>query len=66
MLVREFYRVRNDGKSLFKTYSDQGFYIKKQGEEFLYSSAVDLEGNEYIYIETEEKIEEMEENSLMT
>ena len=47
MLVREFYRKREDGKDLFKTYSDENFMIRKVGTDELYEVAIDVENYEY-------------------
>ena len=55
MLVREFYRKREDGKDLFKTYSDENFMIRKVGTDELYEVAIDVES--YEYEETDIKIE---------
>ena len=56
MLVKEFYRKREDGKDLFKTYSDEGFMIRKVGTDELYEVAIDVES--YEYEETDIEIEE--------
>lgn len=56
MIVKEFYRQREDGINLYRTYSDSNFYIKKTGTEEKYDLAVDIEGQEYEYEETTEKI----------
>ena len=56
MLVKEFYRKREDGKDLFKTYSDENFMIRKVGTDELYEVAIDVES--YEYEETDIKIEE--------
>lgn len=57
MIVREFYRTRQDGVNLYRTYSDKALYIMQNtGEK--YSEAVDVEGSPYTYFETEEPIEE--------
>lgn len=58
MLVKEFYRKREDGKDLFKTYSDENFMIRKVGTNELYEVAIDVEN--YDYEETDIKIENTE------
>lgn len=62
MIVKEFYRTREDGVNLYKTYSDEGYLIQKVGTEEIYEEAVDIETAPYSYIETEEKIENEEES----
>ena len=61
MIVREFYRTRNDGVSLFRTYSDIGNYIVQNETNTKYTEAIDVENAPYTYSETDEKIEEVEE-----
>lgn len=56
MIIKEFYSTRKDGVKLFKTYSDEGFYIKKIGTEEVYDEAIDVEGTPYTYEETETTI----------
>ena len=58
MIVREFYLTRNDGVKLYRTYSDENKYIRKVGTDEVYSEAVDIEGANYQYEETEIVIEE--------
>lgn len=55
MLVKEFYRKREDGVDLYKTYSDESFMIRKVGTDELYEVAIDVEN--YEYEETDRKIE---------
>lgn len=57
MVVKEFYRTREDGVNLYKSYSDKGFYIQKVGTDEIYTEAIDVENAPYEYIETIEKIE---------
>ena len=68
MIIREFYITRKDGVNLYKTYSDKGVYIIKQGTDEKYDIAIDVESAPYIYEETEEIIDygtkpEVEENN---
>ena len=49
---------RADGVKLFRTYSDEGKYIHKVGTDEVYSEAVDIEGKNYEYVETNKKIED--------
>lgn len=67
MIIRKFYMTRKDGVKLYKTYSDKGVYIKKQGTDEKYDEAIDIENTNYTYEETEEIINygtkpEVEEN----
>ena len=61
MIKREFYKERNDGVKLYKTYSDENYRIRKVGTDEIYDEAIDVESSNYEYIETNEKIE-IEEN----
>lgn len=58
MIRREFYRTRRDGVKLYKTYSDEGYYIRKVGTDEVYSVAIDVEDAQYTYEETTDKIEQ--------
>lgn len=51
MLVREFYRIREDGVNLYKTYSDDNRYIIQEQTGAQYIEAIDVEGKGYTYIE---------------
>ena len=61
MIVREFYKIREDGINLYKTYSDEGFKIQKLGTDEIYTTAIDVENAPYVYIETNEKPKERPE-----
>lgn len=60
MIIKEYFSTREDGVKLNKTYSDEGFYIRKIGTEEVYDEAIDVEGAPYEYEETDEKIEQEE------
>ena len=47
MIIREFYMTRKDGVNLYKTYSDKGVYIIKQGTDEKYDIAIDAENTNY-------------------
>lgn len=65
MIVKEFYRTRKDGVNLYKTYSDNNFYIKKLNTDETYAVAIDVETSTFEYIETEEQIiEENKDNEI--
>ncbi len=54
MIVTEYYTTRSDGVRLVRTYSDKGFMIERDG--IMYEEAVDPEGLNRQYNETNEKI----------
>lgn len=60
-IVRVFYRTRNDGVNLYKTYSNEGYKIHKLNTEEIYDEAIDVENAPFEYEETTEKIEELTE-----
>lgn len=60
MIVREFYKVREDGIVLFRTYSDKGLQILKVGTDEIYDEAVDIADAPYTYVETDIPIEVIE------
>lgn len=65
MIVREFYRTREDGVNLYRTYSDGGYYILQNETGHKYAEAIDVEFKNYTYSETDELIpveEEKESN----
>ena len=61
MIVKEYHKTREDGVKLFRTYSDENKYIQKVGTTEVYSEAIDVEDATYEYIETDKKIEKIEE-----
>ena len=54
MIITEFYMTRRDGVNLYRTYSDEGKYIERDGA--IYEEAIDPEGTNRTYTETEEMI----------
>ena len=58
MIVTEYYRTRNDGVVLNRTYSDKGMMIERDGVR--YSEAIDPAELNREYIETDEPIEREE------
>lgn len=61
MLVKEFYRTRNDGVNLYRTYSDANRLIRKLGTDEIYSEAIDVENSGFEYEETDVEIETPED-----
>ena len=59
MIRKEFYITREDGVNLYRTYSDEGYKIKQVQTGAIYDEAIDVESAKYTYIETEEKIENL-------
>ena len=53
MINTDFYRTREDGIKLYRTYSDDGKMIQKDGTDELYSEAIDIESSGYTYTETD-------------
>lgn len=56
MIVTEYYITRTDGVVLNRTYSDQGYYIERDGVQ--YQEAVDPAELNRQYVETDILIEE--------
>lgn len=63
MVKKEFFRTREDGVRLFKSYSDQNLYIQKVGTEEVYSEAIDVENAPFEYVETDIIIKIFEEEN---
>ena len=59
MIVQENITINN--KQFVKTYSDADFYINKKGTDEVYVEAIDLPTSNFEYVETEDKIEKLEE-----
>lgn len=55
MIITEYYKTRNDGVVLNRTYSDAGFMIEREGVR--YSEAIDPAELNRQYIETDEPID---------
>ena len=57
MVIKEFYKTREDGVNLFVTKSTKGLKIRKLGTNEVYDEAVDIETADYLYEETDVPIE---------
>lgn len=57
MIKKIFYKTREDGINLYKTYSDENYIIHKLNSEEYYNEAIDIESANYEYEETTKKIE---------
>lgn len=53
--------VTFNGREFRRTYSDEGYLIRKVGTDEIYSEAVDLPDRNFEYVETDQSIE-IEEN----
>lgn len=56
MVIKKFYKTREDGVNLFKSASDSGMMIRKVGTDFNMPYAIDIEDAPYEYEETETPI----------
>ena len=53
MIHTDFYRTREDGVNLYKTYSDAFMMIRQDQTGALYEEAIDIENRGYTYTETD-------------
>ena len=51
MIIKEFYRTREDGVRLVRTFSDTGHLIERDG--VLYHEAIDPENEGRVYTESD-------------
>ena len=58
MVIREFFKERSDGVKLFRSYSDEGFYLVQNETGIEYPEAVDVEDAVFTYSESDKVIEE--------
>ena len=56
MIIKEFYRTREDGVNLYKFYSDDGFQIRQVETGAVYDETIDVETANFTYEETEDKV----------
>ena len=61
MIQRDYYLTREDDVVLYRTYSDEGYYIKQKQTGIIYDEAIDVEEAKYTYVETKELIPVVEE-----
>lgn len=57
MIIKEYYKTRNDGVVLYRSYSDKKLQIHKIGSDEIYDEAIDVADAPYTYEETNEPIE---------
>lgn len=60
MVIKEFYRTREDGVNLYRNYSDSNVRIQCEQTEAIYDEAIDVENAPYTYIETDEPVQSEE------
>ena len=60
MIITEYYRTRDDGVVLNRTYSDAGMMILQNETGIEYSEAIDIEGAAFTDTETDKPIAELE------
>ena len=63
MKIREFYKTREDGVNLYRTYSDKGVMLRQNETGILYGEPIDVEDAPYTYEETDILIENGEGNT---
>ena len=56
MIVIEYYKTRTDGVVLNRTYSNKGMVIVQNETGVEYEEAVDIDGSNYTYSETDKLI----------
>ncbi len=56
MIKTEYFRLREDGVALYRTYSDAGYLIRQEQTGAEYSEAIDVADAPYTYIETDTEI----------
>ena len=59
MIITDYYKTRDDGVVLSRTYSNKGMMIERDG--VLYSEAIDPADANRVYTETDEPIHNEEE-----
>ena len=57
MIIKEFYKKREDDVNLYRTFSDIGLQIRKVGTDEIYDEAIDVDGTSYVYEETDKLID---------
>ena len=51
MVIREYYKTRNDGVKLYRIYSSDGLMLKQIETDTIYEEAIDVENAPYTYEE---------------
>ena len=58
MIIRAYYKTREDGVILYRTYSDLEHTILQVETNIEYNEAIDVESANYTYVETGRLIED--------
>ena len=53
MIQTEFFKTRDDGFKLYRTYSDANMMIRQNETQRLYGEVIDVENSGYTYSETD-------------
>ena len=64
MIIKEFYKTRNDGVNLYRFYSDAGYIMLQTETGATYSEAIDVEDAPFTYEETDMLIEGYNPNEI--
>lgn len=64
MIIKEFYKTRNDGVNLYRSYSDAGYIMLQVETGATYDQAIDVEDAPYTYEETDTLIEGYNPNEI--
>ena len=51
MIIREYYKTRDDGVKLYRVYSSDGLMLKQIETGTIYEDAIDVENAQYTYEE---------------
>lgn len=58
MIDREFYRTREDGVNLYRTFTNKNVYIRQEQTGAKYAiEAIDVENSPYTYTDTDKPVE---------
>lgn len=57
MVIREFYRAREDGVNLYQRHSDKNVMLLQVETGVMYENPIDIEGGPYTYKETDIPVE---------
>lgn len=55
-IIKEFYKTREDGINLYRTYSDENKMIIEEVSGAIYDEAIDVEDANFVYIESSEYV----------
>ena len=58
MIITEFFREREDGINLYRTYSDRGLRVENEQTHEVFDDVVNVEGFTHTYTETDEPIQD--------